>query len=183
MKITLVCCVVWERRDETVVTSSSALHAAAKYRVGVWEGGESLLVTRFTTYNPLDFFFWIFTTDEFYVPSLKSNAGKFKRGNKNSFWESFAWDARKCLARNKSSSLLGAQPQKQCTLNSSSVPTHIEYLHTVRCQFYIPFNFCAIHLESIHTFSVHPLSKDSYLSDKSIDLKYTCVQKKTELFK
>lgn len=174
MKIALVCCVVWERNDavSAVVTSSSALHAAVKYRVGVWEGGEDFLVTRFTTSNPLDFFFWIYMKEEFYVPPLKSNVGKFKGGNKESLWESLTWDARKCLARNKSSSLLGAQPQKQWTLNSSGLPTHIKYLLTVRCQFDISFNFCAINFKSIQTFYVHPLSKGSYLSDKSIDLKY-----------
>jgi hypothetical protein len=40
--------------------SSSALHAAVQNRVGVWKGVEGFLVTRFTTSNPLDFFFWIY---------------------------------------------------------------------------------------------------------------------------
>ena len=142
MKITLVCCVVWERSDviAAVVTSSSALHAAVKCRVGVWKGVEGFLVTRFTTSNPLDFFFWIYKKEEFYVPVLKSNVGKFKGGNKESLWESLIWDARKCLARNKSSSLLGAQPQKQCTLNSSGAQTHrisphseLSFLYTIQC--------------------------------------------------
>jgi len=169
LKVTLVCCVIWERSDviSAVVRSSSALHAAVKYRVGVWEEGVGFLVTKFTTSNPLDFFFWIYTKDEFYVPPLKSNVGKFKRGNKKSLWESLTWDSRKCLARNKSRSLWGAQPQEQWTLNSSGLPTHMEYLLTVRCQYYTPLNFCATYFESIQTFRDHPLSKDSYLSDKS----------------
>ena len=43
----------------------------------------------------------------------------------------------------------------------------MECLLTVRCQFYIPLNFCAIYFESIQTFRDHLLSKDTYLSDKS----------------
>jgi hypothetical protein len=70
---------VWVRGDliPAVAISSSVLHDAIKYGVGVREGEGGSLVMAFTTFDPFDFLYWIHIKVKIYISILQSKAEKF----------------------------------------------------------------------------------------------------------